>query len=34
MHRILAERHWFSRKHAQGFWLAAYPPEVPGYAAG
>ncbi len=34
MHWTLAERHWFSRIHAQGFWLAAYPPLVLGYAAG
>jgi hypothetical protein len=34
MHRIFAERHWLSRRQAQTFTLAAYPPEVPGYAAG
>ena len=34
MHRILAERHWHSRRHAQTFNRAAYPTLVPGYAAG
>jgi hypothetical protein len=34
MHWIVVERDWLNRKHAQGFRLAAYPPFVPGYAAG